>query len=76
MPMIRKRVTTRQAAVHAGITWRTLQRWISTGKVKPPKAALVGAVGYRLWSADDVERLRRIKQLIYHKGGGRKKKKA
>lgn len=75
MTMIRERLTTREAAIRAGITWRTLQRWISTGKVKPPKPTLVGAVGYRFWSADDVERLCRIKPRIYRKGGGRKKKK-
>lgn len=74
MSMIGDKLTTVEAAKRAGITWRTLQRWIAAGKVKPPKPALIGAVGYRLWSANDVVRLRRIKKRIYRKGGGRKKK--
>ena len=75
MSMIGGRLTTAEAAERAGITWRTLQRWIAIGKVKPPKPALIGAVGYRLWSAKDVMRLCRLKEQIYRKGRGRKKTK-
>jgi hypothetical protein len=75
MSMIGGKLTTAEAAKRAGITWRTLQRWIAVGKLKPPKPALVGAVGYRLWSAKDVMRLCRLKEHIYRKGGGRKKTK-
>jgi excisionase family DNA binding protein len=74
MSMVRGKLTTAEAANRAGITWRTVQRWIAAGKVKPPKPTLVGAVGYRLWSADDVVRLSRVKERIYRKGRGRKKK--
>ena len=35
--------------------------------------SLVGAVGYRLWSAEDIENLKAVKKKIYWKGGGRKK---
>jgi len=72
--MIGGKFTTAEAAKRAGITWRTLQRWIAAGKVKPPKPSLIGAVGYRLWSASDVTRLGRVKERIYRKGRGRKKK--
>lgn len=72
--MIGGKFTTAEAAKRTGITWRTLQRWIAAGKVKCPKPSLLGAVGYRLWSADDVIRLGRVKEQIYRKGRGRKKK--
>lgn len=72
--MVGGKLTTAEAAKRAGITWRTLQRWIARGKVKPPRPVLIGAVGYRLWSANDVVRLRRIKERIYGTSGGRKKK--
>ena len=72
--MIGGKFTTAEAAKRTGITWRTLQRWIAAGKVKSPKPSLVGAVGYRLWSADDVIRLGRVKEQIYRKGRGRKKR--
>ena len=63
-----------EAAKRIKVSWRTVQRWIAAGKVKPPKPTLIGAVGYRLWSTDDVVRLSRVKERIYRKGGGRKKK--
>lgn len=52
----------------------TLQRWIKAGKVKGPEPTLIGAVGYRLWSLDEIEEVKAVKRAIYHKGGGRKKK--
>jgi hypothetical protein len=48
-------------------------RWITAKKVDAPKPTLVGAVGYRLWSAEDIQNLKLIKKNIYWKGGGRKK---
>jgi DNA-binding transcriptional MerR regulator len=69
-----KMATTAEAARRAGIHPVTLQRWIGTGKVKAPKPTLIGAVGYRLWSEADVDRLCRVKQQIYRRGRGRKPK--
>lgn len=66
--------TTAEAARKIGIHQVTLQRWIKLGKVKAPAPTLVGAVGYRLWSEADIERLKHAKQASYHKGSGRKKK--
>ena len=65
--MIDGKYTTSEAANQAGISLPTLQRWIAAGKIRAPKPLLVGAVGYRLWSADDVERLRAVKKVIYRK---------
>ncbi|MGA2076752.1 MAG: MerR family transcriptional regulator [Terriglobia bacterium] len=72
--MIGSKLTTAEAARRGGIHHVTLQKWIAAGKVKPPKPVLIGAVGYRLWSAKDVAALLTVKQAIYRKGRGRKKK--
>jgi DNA-binding transcriptional MerR regulator len=72
--MIKGKLTSNEAAKRAGITWRTLQRWIASGKLNAaPKPSLVGAVGYRLWSAKDVANLVKVKKTIYQKGRGRKR---
>ena len=72
--MITGKLTTAEAAKRAGIHQVTLQKWIAAGKVIAPKPILIGAVGYRLWSAKDVAALLKVKQAIYRKGRGRKKK--
>jgi DNA-binding transcriptional MerR regulator len=72
--MIKGRLTTAEAAAKVGLHPVTLQRWIAAGKVNAPKPTLVGAVGYRLWTAKDVERLQKIKNGNYRKGRGRKPK--
>ena len=72
--MLHGKLTTAEAARKAGLHPVTLQRWIASGKVKAPKPTLVGAVGYRLWTAGDIERLHRAKDGIYRKGRGRKRK--
>jgi DNA-binding transcriptional MerR regulator len=72
--MIKGRLTTAEAAAKVALHPVTLQRWIAAGKVKAPKPTLVGAVGYRLWTDKDVERLQKIKNGIYRKGRGRKPK--
>jgi len=66
--------TTGQAAEAAGIHLATLQRWIAEGKVDAPAPTLIGAVGYRLWSSKDLQKLKRVKAAIYRKGRGRKRK--
>jgi excisionase family DNA binding protein len=69
-----KTYTTREAAKAVGITRATLQSWISSGKVKAPKPRLRNGVGVRVWTQSDVARLGRVKEKIYRKGRGRKKK--
>jgi DNA-binding transcriptional MerR regulator len=71
--MINGRFTTSEAARQAGISLATINRWIDSKKLKPPEPTLVGAVGYRLWSAEDIQSLKALKTRIYWKGGGRKK---
>ena len=72
--MIGGKLTTAEAAKRAGIHHVTLQRWIAAAKLNAPKPTLIGAVGYRLWSAKDIATLLKAKQVIYGKGRGRKKK--
>jgi len=69
-----KDLTTGEAAKAVGIDRITLQRWIKAKKVKAPNAVLRNGRGVRLWSANDVERLQTIKELIHRKGRGRKPK--
>ena len=73
--MINGKLTTAEAARKVGLHPVTLQRWIATRKITAPKPTLRGAVGYRLWTARDVERLRKEKAARYRKGRGRKPKK-
>lgn len=72
--MLDGKLTTGEAARKVGLHQVTLQRWIAAGKVKAPKPTLVGAVGYRLWTARDVENLKKTKVQIHRKGRGRKPK--
>jgi excisionase family DNA binding protein len=73
--MINGKFTTSEAARRVGISLATINRWIAAGKATAPGPTLIGAVGYRLWSADDIQRLKVLKKKIYWKGGGRKKSK-
>jgi len=72
--MIDGKLSTSEAASRIGIHPVTLQRWVAECRVKAPKPTLVGAVGYRLWSAKDVGGVLKIKEASYRKGRGRKKK--
>jgi excisionase family DNA binding protein len=71
--MINGKFTTSEAARQVGISLATINRWIDANKIKAPEPILVGAVGYRLWSAEDIQNLKLMKRKIYWKGGGRKK---
>lgn len=70
--MLQGKLTTSEAAKAAGLHIVTVQRWIAEGRLKAPKATLVGAVGYRLWTRKDVGRLKKIKERTYRRGRGRK----
>lgn len=52
----------------------TLQRWIAAGKVQAPKLQIRNGRAVRLWSKDDLGRLRAVKKAIFRKGRGRKRK--
>ncbi len=71
--MINGKFTTSEAARQVGISLATINRWMDREKIEAPEPTLVGAVGYRLWSAEDIQNLKAAKKRIYWKGGGRKK---
>ena len=63
----------RDAAAAVGISRQTLQAWIISGKVKAPKPTGSWKTAARMWSAAEVQELRRLKKQIYQEGKGRKK---
>jgi hypothetical protein len=65
--------STREAAAALGIHHITLQRYVASKKVPAPIIRSVGGVKVRLWSTDDIERVRGILPTI--KNGRRHKKK-
>ncbi len=58
-----------------GVGRSTLERWLAERKVPTPKRIVVGARVSRIWTSQDIERLKRYKAKFYRKGRGRKKKK-
>lgn len=53
--------TTREAAQTIGVRRETLQKWIRNGRVKPPKITFQGRRKVRLWSRDDIRKLKTLK---------------
>ena len=69
--------STREAAKALGISWVTLQRYVSSRKVSAPNLTRVGGVKVRLWTKRDIERVREQLPAVYYKGGdGRRKKRS
>ena len=66
--------STREAAEQLGIHHITLQRYVTSKKVPAPSLRRVGGVSVRLWSSDDIERVRKMLPTIAN--GRRHKKKA
>jgi len=65
-------LSTAEVAQKVGINRVTLERWLSSGKVKQPKTVRFGRNEFRNWTDADVERVRKYKQANYRKGRGRK----
>ena len=57
-----------------GVHKVTLKRWLVGGKVGEPRRIGNGGIQARLWTAKDIERVRKYKQENYRKGRGRKPK--
>jgi DNA-binding transcriptional MerR regulator len=58
--MNRQYLKTRQVAKILGVSLNTLYRWLKAEKISEPNRDPVN--NYRLWTADDVDRIRR--QLV------------
>lgn len=67
-------LSTAEVAAHVGVHRVTLERWLSSGKVKGPETTRIGGHNYRMWTDRDIERVKRFKEKFYRKGRGRKKK--
>ena len=72
MVVVKRDLTTAEAADAIGINRVTLQEWIRTGRVKAPEVTLRDGHSIRLWSREDVRELREIKHRTYRRGRGRK----
>ena len=58
----------------AGIHKSTLERWLASGRLRPPQPIKIGGKVFRNWTERDVERVRKFKEKFYCKGRGRKPK--
>ena len=73
----RRKFVTSTAAIaeSVGVHPATLERWISSRKLKPPRQLFIGKKIFRLWNQKDLERVKRFKKKFYRKGrGGRRTK--
>ena len=68
---MKEKVSTREAAKELGRTLITLQRHIAAGTIKAPPLLKIGSVSIRLWTARDIEKVRKVLAGIRP---GRKKK--
>jgi excisionase family DNA binding protein len=58
-------LSTEEVAKRAGISRVTLERWLSSGKVRQPKTIRFGKNEFRNWTNADVERVRKFKKENY-----------
>jgi excisionase family DNA binding protein len=54
-----KACSSREAARRLGISLMTLQRYIAAKKISAPRVQSLGEVRVRLWTARDLERVKR-----------------
>jgi predicted site-specific integrase-resolvase len=52
--------STREAAKKLGLDIRSIQRYITKGKISAPPVQRLGGGKYRVWTDEDIERLRKI----------------
>jgi len=67
-------LSTEEVAKQVGIGRVTLERWLASGNLRPPKMIRYGRNEFRNWTPADVERVRKYKTANYGKGRGRKAK--
>lgn len=66
--------STAEVSELAGISKRTLYRWLWGGEIPEPKRGRLAGRNFRIWTQRDLNRVLKHKQLRYRKGRGRKKK--
>lgn len=67
-------LSTEDVARRVRVNRVTLERWLSSGKLKQPKTIRFGRSELRNWTDSDVQRVRKYKEQNYRKGRGRKPK--
>jgi excisionase family DNA binding protein len=73
--MAAKTFSTGEVAKQIGVSRQTLQTWIAAGRIAAPKAFEVGGMSVRMWTAADVERVRKFKGTLKPGPQTRSKKK-
>jgi DNA-binding transcriptional MerR regulator len=74
--MSSKLLSTVEVADEAKVPRATLQYWIKEGKIAAPKTKLRKGVAVRLWTAGDVEKVRKLKGTLKRGPESRKQKKS
>ena len=55
-----KTYSTRQAAAKLGISFTSMNRYIADKKIPVPPVTELGSIGARVWTEEDIERVRAI----------------
>ena len=61
--------STREAAQRLGLSLISLKRYVAAGKIPTPSLSKVGGVSVRLWSDEDIQR---VKETLPKIANGRK----
>lgn len=69
-----KSFSTAQVAKVLKMGRQTLHRWMRNQPSLAPRKQKIGGVSVRIWTDQDVKRLRKYKEENYRKGRGRKPK--
>ena len=65
-----KTYSTGEVVKIVGIDRATLWRWLRASKVKEPRRIRNGGIDARIWTARDVERVKKYKAAHYWEGRG------
>jgi len=70
-----RKYSTREAAKILGLDVRSIQRYITAGKISAPPVQNLGGGKYRVWTERDVEKVRKVLPKIANGRKTRYKKK-
>ncbi len=67
--------STVEVAELVDVSWDTLNRWIRERNFPVPPVQSLGRIKVRIWTENDVEKVRKYKSDHYRGKGGRKRRK-
>jgi hypothetical protein len=73
---MKKTYSTREAASKLRLSYTAINRYIAARKIPTPPVQRVGGTQFRAWTADDIERVRKVLPTIANGRKTRHKKKA